>query len=160
MVAALAASAEASSGRGDHGDLPANQFGRQRRQPIELTLGPAVFNRHVLALDVACLLQALAECAQTIRVRRQAMWVEEPDHRHRRLLRPRRERPRRRRAAEQRDELAPRLTRSPRRRGRAASGGTSRPSALAVFRLMTRRNVFGSCTGKSAGFSPLRMRST
>jgi hypothetical protein len=28
------------------------------------------------------------------------------DHRHRRLLRPRRERPRRRRAAEQRDELA------------------------------------------------------
>ena len=32
---------------------------------------------------------------------------EEPDHRHRRLLRARRERPRRRRAAEQRDELAP-----------------------------------------------------
>jgi hypothetical protein len=32
--------------------------------------------------------------------------VEEPDHRHRRLLRPRRERPRGR-AAEQRDELAP-----------------------------------------------------
>ena len=39
---------------------------------------------------------------------RQAMRaVEEPDHRHRRLLRPRRERPRGRRAAEQRDELAP-----------------------------------------------------
>ena len=33
--------------------------------------------------------------------------VKIPDHRHRRLLRPRRERPRRRRAAEQRDELAP-----------------------------------------------------
>ena len=32
---------------------------------------------------------------------------EEPDHRHCRLLRARRERPRRRRAAEQRDELAP-----------------------------------------------------
>ena len=37
------------------------------------------------------------------------------------LLRARRERPRRCRAAEQRDELAARLIRSPRRRGRAAS---------------------------------------
>ena len=37
---------------------------------------------------------------------RQAMRAEEPDHRHRRLLRARRERPRCR-AAEQRDELAP-----------------------------------------------------
>jgi hypothetical protein len=33
--------------------------------------------------------------------------VEEPNHRHRRLLRPRRERPRSRRTAEQRDEIAP-----------------------------------------------------
>jgi len=44
--------------------------------------------------------------------------MEESDHRHRRLLRPRRERPRGSRAAEQRDELAP-LTQSPRRRGQA-----------------------------------------
>ena len=29
-----------------------NQFGRQRRQPIVLPLGPAVFDRHVLALDI------------------------------------------------------------------------------------------------------------
>ena len=34
------------------------------------------------------------------------MDAEKPDHRHRLLLRARRERPRRRRAAEQRDELA------------------------------------------------------
>jgi hypothetical protein len=32
--------------------------------------------------------------------------AEKPDHRHRRLLRARRERPRRRRSAQQRDELA------------------------------------------------------
>ena len=62
VVAALAASAERASGRGDHGDLPANQFGRQRRQPIDLTLRPAVFDRDVLALDIAGVLQALAEC--------------------------------------------------------------------------------------------------
>ena len=66
VVAALAANAEAGpAGRGDHGDLPANQFGRQRRQPIGLILGPAVFDRHVLALDIAGVLQALAKCAQS-----------------------------------------------------------------------------------------------
>src|SRR5262245_693533 len=44
---------------------------------------------------------------------------------------------------------------------RASSvGGTSRPSALAVLRLMTSSNFVGACTGRSAGFSPLNMRST
>ena len=33
-------------------------------------------------------------------------------------------------------------------------------SAFAVFRLMTSSNLVGSMTGRSAGFSPLRMRST
>jgi DNA mismatch repair protein MutH len=42
--------------------------------------------------------------------------VEKPDHRHRRLLRARREGPRRSSAAEERDEAAP-FIRSPRRRG-------------------------------------------
>jgi NADH-quinone oxidoreductase subunit D len=35
-----------------------------------------------------------------------------------------------------------------------------RPSALAVFKLITSSNLVGACTGRSAGFSPLRMRST
>src|SRR5262245_59610909 len=44
---------------------------------------------------------------------------------------------------------------------RASSvGGTSMPSALAVLRLMTSSYLVGACTGRSAGFSPLRMRST
>src|ERR1051326_2810247 len=38
-------------------------------------------------------------------------------------------------------------------------GGMSRPSALAVLRLMTSSKVVGSWTGRSPGFSPLRMRS-
>ena len=42
----------------------------------------------------------------------------------------------------------------------SSAGGTSRPSAFAVVRLMTRSNLVGACTGRSAGFSPLRMRST
>jgi hypothetical protein len=44
---------------------------------------------------------------------------------------------------------------------RASSvGGTSRPSAFAVLRLITSSNLVGACTGRSVGFSPLRMRST
>src|SRR5215467_5986992 len=39
-------------------------------------------------------------------------------------------------------------------------GGTSRPSALAVLRLMNSSTFVTCWTGKSAGFSPLRMRST
>jgi len=36
--------------------------------------------------------------------------------------------------------------------------GMVRPSALAVLRLMTRSNLVGCSTGRSAGFSPFRMR--
>ena len=56
VVAALAATAAAISNCCDHGDLASNQFGRQRGQPIELTLRPAVLDRYVLALDVAAVL--------------------------------------------------------------------------------------------------------
>src|SRR5262249_1774314 len=76
----------------------------------------------------------------------------------RRLLRARRERPRRRRAAKQRDELAPphSITSS----ARASSvGGTSRPSACAVIRLMTSSNFVGCSTGISPGFVPRRILS-
>ena len=41
-----------------------------------------------------------------------------------------------------------------------SEGGTVRPSALAVLRLITSSNLVALCTGRSAGFSPLRMRST
>src|SRR5215472_7436149 len=43
---------------------------------------------------------------------------------------------------------------------RASSvGGTSRPSALAVLRLIARLYLVAAWTGRSAGFSPLSMRS-
>jgi hypothetical protein len=34
------------------------------------------------------------------------------------------------------------------------------PSALAVFKLITVSYLVGACTGRSTGFSPLRIRST
>src|SRR5262245_31151483 len=40
----------------------------------------------------------------------------------------------------------------------SSDGGTSRPSAFAVFMLITRSYLVGACTGRSAGLSPLRMR--
>jgi len=62
--------------------------------------------------------------------------------------------PHRRRAAEQRDELAPfhSITSS----ARASSvAGTSMPIVFAVCKLMTSSNLLACIIGKSAGFSPL-----
>src|SRR5262245_60066733 len=64
-----------------------------------------------------------------------------------------------RRTAEQLDELAPLHSITSSARASKVSG-TMRPSALAVLRLTTSTYLFGFCTGRSAGFSPLRMRST
>src|SRR6266478_3918410 len=158
VVAAFAANATGGAfDRGDHGNPPADQFGRQRRQPIHLILGPAVFDRPGLALDIAALLQGLAKCAQIVRVRVRRCGAEEPDHRHRRLLRTHGERPHGCRAAEQGYKLPPlhSITSS----ARASSvGGTSRPRTLAVCKLMMSSNLVARRIGRSAGFSPLRMR--
>src|SRR5262245_65474434 len=78
----------------------ANQLGRQPGQPIHLILGPAIFDRHALALDIASILEALAEWAEKILTGVRRSWVKEPDHRQCRLLCPCRKRPRRRRAAD------------------------------------------------------------
>src|SRR5262249_60782072 len=105
-------------------------------QVVVLALQPMVLHSHLLALDVASSVKALAERSGTARIRRTA--VDEADHRHRRLLRPRRERPRGYRAAEQHDELAAvhccnhSITSS----ARASSvGGILSPSAVAVLQL-------------------------
>src|SRR5262249_49239065 len=73
------------------------------------------------------------------------------------LLRARRERPRGRGAAEQRDDLAPphSITSSA---TDSSVGGTVRPSMVAVWALMTNSNLVDCSTGRSAGLAPLRMR--
>ena len=77
--------------REDHGDLPAHQIGRQLRHPIHLIFGQTEFDRHVLALDITGLLQALAKSAQQPLRDPSSDWaIEKPDHRHRWLLRARR----------------------------------------------------------------------
>src|SRR5262249_49610942 len=42
----------------------------------------------------------------------------------------------------------------------SSDGGTSTPSALAVLRLITSSYLIGAWTGRSAGFSPLRISLT
>src|SRR5262249_14910383 len=106
----------------------------------------------------SALFQALTERGQEVWIRARHPRVEESDDRHRRLLRARRERPRRR-AAEQRDELAPdhSITSSA---ATSSPAGTSKPSNLAVLRLSVVSYLVGACTGRSAGAVPRRMRST
>src|SRR5262245_7335088 len=70
-----------------------------------------------------------------------------------------RERPRYTRTAEQRDEFAPlhSITSSA---SASSVGGISTPNAFAVARLITRSNLVASSTGRSPGFSPVRIRPT
>jgi hypothetical protein len=99
----------------DMGCLPSRSVSenvaKTRLQPpaSNWRLGPrcwfgVVLDRDVLALDDAGFAEPFAERSDTARLGRAV--ADESDDRHRRLLRARRERPRCRRAAEQRDELA------------------------------------------------------
>src|SRR5262249_35129700 len=107
--------------------------------------------------DIPAFADALSECGHKISSVGRRRGTEEPDDRHRWLLRARRERPRRR-AAQKRYELAPShsITSSAMA---STPGGIVRPSALAVLRLMISSNLVGACTGRSAGLAPRRMRS-
>src|SRR5262249_43381829 len=145
--------------RSDHRHLTAYQIGCEVGQSVDLVLRPAILDRHILALDVAGFTNALPECGQIARTIDRPRAAQETYHRHRRLLRARRERPRRRGAAEQRDERAAlhSITSSARV---STAGGISRPIVFAVLRLITNLNFVGCSTGRSAGLVPLRIRST
>src|SRR5258708_7112491 len=141
--------------RSDHRHLTAYQIGCEVGQSVGLVLRPAILDRHILALDVAGFTKALAEYGQIPPCTIDRPDAEEPDHRHRRLLRASRERPCGR-AAEQRDEVAA-LHHSITSSARASSvTGMSMPKAFAVPRLMTSSNLVASSTGRSPAFSPLR----
>src|SRR5262245_25157818 len=103
-----------------------------------VALRPTEFNGDVLSIDVAGLLQARTKCSQKMGVCLNGSAADVSDRLDGPLgLRPRRERPCRRRAADQRHELAPphhSITSS----ARASSvSGTVTPSAFAVLRLNT-----------------------
>src|SRR5262245_14192865 len=76
-------------------------------RPVIATFQPVKLDGYVSSLDLAFRDQTPAEPVHVARVRILRATAQEPHHRHRRLLRARRERPGSRRAAEKRDELAP-----------------------------------------------------
>jgi hypothetical protein len=97
--------ANAAAGQSDDIDSAADEIGDQCRQALVAGVAEAVFDRDVVALDVAGLRQTLAERHLALRVGIGRAGVQVADHRHRRLLRARGERPSDR-TADERDELA------------------------------------------------------
>src|SRR5262249_15534004 len=128
---------------------------------LEVAAAPAVVDAHISPDDPAQFAEPLQErCIAGLSFG----IVRHPGHKHAdapntlRLLRPRREWPSGC-AAEQRDDLA--AVHSITSSARASSvAGTSRPSARAVTRLITRSNLVGCSTGRSAGLAPRRILST
>src|SRR5881275_1799523 len=122
----------------------------------------AIFDQHVAAGHPSELPEPLPEILKiTLRVRiilgdpQQYRDPPHSNHRHRGLLRSRRERPCRSRAANEHDELAPCHSITSSARPSTASGN-ERPSSFAVLRLMTSSTFVDWETGSSAAFSPLR----
>src|SRR6516225_795590 len=138
-----------------HNDIhrEAGQFARDRGEPIGFLLRRTIVNSDGLTFNVAELAQPVPKVVPHGSI------IDDADPRQPiALLRPRRERPRRR-AAEQRDELA--TPHSITSSARASSAGrTSRPIALALLRLMINSNLVGCSTGRSAGFAPRVILST
>src|SRR3954451_7517707 len=136
-----------------------DQFCCKLGQSLDPPACKSIFDVDVLPLDVTKITQPLTEGVDFRRGSGRAVMQETDPRDFRWLPRMRCERPRRRRAAEQRDEIAAfhSMTSSARE---SSDGGTVRPSALAVVRLIAVTYLVGACTGRSAAFSPLRMRST
>src|SRR5262249_54770402 len=130
-----------AGGRGNHRHPSAGQNGRPFQHSILSPPTPAEFDCHISAPHLSGVAPAPAACLQAFDGRLRRTGSEKPDHRHRRLLRPRRERPHSS-ATEQRDELA--ALHSITSSARASSlSETVKPSALAVLRLMTSSYLVG-----------------
>ena len=98
----------ARSRRDNDIDLEPDELGRDLGEALAASLRPAILDRDGATLDPAEFAQPLHKSGDPWARSRRRGRAQEPDGRQlRRLLRARRERPRRRRAAEQRDELAP-----------------------------------------------------
>src|SRR5580765_4447630 len=121
---------------------------------LVVTLRPAVFDRHILTLDIAAVAQSLAKGGHNRCIRAgSGAAAEVADHRHPLLLRARRRRPCER-GAEADQKFAARahsMISSARTR---IGGGISIPRAWAAFWLITSSKRVGCCAGMLAGWAP------
>src|SRR5262249_23749177 len=91
----------------DDVDFEPGKFGRDLGQAIAAPVCPAIFDRDRAALDPTEVVESPRECCRPLTFRQRCAVAQEPDNWSLpRLLRARRERPRRCRAAEKGDELA------------------------------------------------------
>src|SRR5262249_27075748 len=91
------------AGRSDHRHAAVDQIADQSRQSLVATFRPAVFDEHILPVDVAGFAEALVEQRGEMGKRDLRSAIEKSDHRYRRLLRSRRERPGSRAASQPND---------------------------------------------------------
>jgi hypothetical protein len=92
---------------GNERDTTVDQIGGQFLVTAETTVvGPAILDRYVAALDKTGFAHTAQQSRHLVSVCLRRPAKKKTDHRHRRLPRPRRERPSRRRPANKSDELA------------------------------------------------------
>src|SRR5262245_26622501 len=137
--------------------LELDEFGGDLGEALFGTFRPAVLDCDSAALDPAKLTQPLQKSGYPLSLGRTCARAQEPN-RLRRRLRGGCERPRSR-GADERDELAAFHSMSS-SAATSSAPGTVRASAFAVLRLIDVSYLVGAVTGRSAGLSPRRMRST
>src|SRR5262249_14972308 len=137
-------------------DLALNKLGRELGIVLGASLTPAILDGHGAAFHPAELAQPPHKRVDPSALSDRAAAAEIADGRQLALLRACRERPRRRCAADECDELAAFHARAHSITSSASCwscSGTSRPSALAVLRLITNSYLIGCWNGSSPGFS-------
>src|SRR5262245_36305690 len=145
--------------RHDNIDLKPDELGGDLGKSLAASLGPAMLDCEIAAVAPPQFPQSPDKGSGPFALCRCRTGAQQANDCWLALLRPRRERPSHRHAAEQRDEFAT-AAHSITSSARASKvGGTSRPRAFAVFRLITVSYLVGVCTGRSAGFSPFKIRS-
>src|SRR5262249_13144470 len=82
----------------NHAHPAAHEIGCQLGKSAVLAFRPAEFQRHALPFLITTLGETFAKCGHLLGPLGGGAEIEKPDHRHRRLLRARRERPHRRTA--------------------------------------------------------------
>src|SRR4029453_746367 len=85
---------------------PADEISGQCSELVVISLRPAVFDQHIAAFNKTSVIQPLSNDCEQECIGRPRTAAQDTDNRKLLLLRMRRQRPRHRRAADQRDELA------------------------------------------------------
>lgn len=147
--------------RGHHDvDLEPDQLLRQGGEPIEASLGPAIFDRDVPAFDPAQIAEPLAEPVEGIRPHRRTVPQEPDPVDPPGSLRPDGEGGRDEAAGHGRQERSARAHRITSSARISRDWGSVIPSAFIALRLITISNFVGCSTRRSPGLAPLRILST